>query len=253
MVCPLETDGYTSCVHIGGYEGQAMSFYPDKTSPYTTKHRGLPTFRIRIPADLQPCLGKTEYRRSIGRCYAPKAKLRALRLATAALEVFSLTREALQARRPEGLTHSHETGKGNTGKNGSGYTPLREYRGISQVAQDASTNSNGYTSDLQGRTLASLTNDEIRSIADEWLLAALQGSNAFALRMAHVRQDTRMIKNAAEVEFHTEADATTAGKIKALYQTDLRAHRMNRIAKATDSAYCIARHRKAPANQSFRA
>ena len=92
MVCPLETDGYTSCVHIGGYEGQAMSFYPDKTSPYITKHRDLPTFRIRIPADLQTCLGKAEYRRSIGRCYAPEAKLRALRLAIAALEFFSLTR-----------------------------------------------------------------------------------------------------------------------------------------------------------------
>ena len=50
------------------------------------------------PEDLQACLGKTEYRRSIARCYAQEAKLRVLRLASAALEVFSLTREVLAAR-----------------------------------------------------------------------------------------------------------------------------------------------------------
>ena len=152
------------------------------SSPYLSLHRSSLIFRIRIPAELQPCLGKTEYRRSIGRCYAREAKLCALRLATAALEVFSLTREALQARRPEELTHSHETGKGSSGQNGSGYTPLREYREISQVAQDVSTSGNGYTSDLQGRTLASLTDDEIRSIAENALLSALKGGQLISIR-----------------------------------------------------------------------
>ena len=54
-----------------------------KGSPYLFSHRNSLTFRIRIPADLQACLGKSEYRRSIGRCYAAEAKLRAFRLATA--------------------------------------------------------------------------------------------------------------------------------------------------------------------------
>ena len=43
---------------------------------------------------------------------------------------------------------------------------------------------------LQSRTLASLTDDEIRSIAAEWLLAALLGTNAFALHIAHMRQSS---------------------------------------------------------------
>ena len=148
--------------------------------PYLFFQRNTPTFRIRIPADLQPCLGKTEYRRSIGRCYAPEAKLRALKLATAALEVFSFVREALQAR--ELLTHSHETGKGDTRKNDAEYTHSQRYRERYQVAQENSTNDSGYTSDLKGRTLASLTDDEIQSIAENALLNALRGERLISIR-----------------------------------------------------------------------
>ena len=167
--------------------------------PYLFFHHNTPTFRIRIPAELQACLGKTEYRRNVGRCYAPEAKLRALRLATAALEAFSFAREALQVRdqAKHSLTHYHETGKKSTGKNDNGYTPSRDYREISQVTQDVSTNDSGYTNDtsddqgrvtndlpLQGRTLASLTDDEIRSIAETMLLAALKTSALLSIDAA---------------------------------------------------------------------
>lgn len=81
-----------------------------KGVPYLFTHHNSPAFRIRVPADLQPCLGKTEYRRSLGRCYASEAKLRALRLATAALEIFSFAREAVQSRTEILLSHD-ETGQ----------------------------------------------------------------------------------------------------------------------------------------------
>ena len=63
-----------------------------KYSPYLAVHRNALIFRIRIPQDVQACLGRTEYRRSLGRCYAAEAKLRALKLAAAAFEVFSFAR-----------------------------------------------------------------------------------------------------------------------------------------------------------------
>ena len=69
-----------------------------KHAPYLVSHRNALIFRIRIPQDVQACLGRTEYRRSLGRCYAAEAKIRALRLATAAFEVFSLTRAVIRAR-----------------------------------------------------------------------------------------------------------------------------------------------------------
>ena len=83
-----------------------------KGIPYLFTHHNSPAFRIRIPADLQSCLGKTEYRRSLGRCYVREAKLRALRLATAALEIFSFARSAIQARENKPLSQSLELGSG---------------------------------------------------------------------------------------------------------------------------------------------
>ena len=78
----------------------SAAFTAGRGTPYLFTHHNSPAFRIRIriPADLQSCLGKTEYRRSLGRCYAREAKLRALRLATAALEIFSFARAAIQTR-----------------------------------------------------------------------------------------------------------------------------------------------------------
>ena len=69
-----------------------------KCSPYLAAHRNTLIFRIRIPQDVQTCLGRTEYRRSLGRCYAAEAKLRALKPAAAAFEVFSFARAVIQAR-----------------------------------------------------------------------------------------------------------------------------------------------------------
>ena len=90
-----------------------MSFYASKHSPYISRHRNALTFRIRIPVDIQACLGRREYRRSLGRCYATEGKLRSLKLALAAHEVFTFAREALQARTPLGqsLTGITDTGK----------------------------------------------------------------------------------------------------------------------------------------------
>jgi len=70
-------------------------------APYLSTCRSVPTFRI--PVDLQVCLGRIEYRRSLGPCYASEAKFRALRLAAAAHEVFAFAREATCAR-TESLT-----------------------------------------------------------------------------------------------------------------------------------------------------
>ena len=69
-----------------------------RSIPYLVPHRDALFFRIRIPADLQACLGKTEYRRSLGRCYRLEIKVRALKLAAAAHEVFSFVRMVLQQR-----------------------------------------------------------------------------------------------------------------------------------------------------------
>lgn len=81
-------------------------------APYLSGRRNVPTFRIRIPADIQSCLSRTEYRRSLGPCYAAEARLRSLRLATAAHEVFAFAREAIQAR-TESLTRQASFGKNN--------------------------------------------------------------------------------------------------------------------------------------------
>ena len=221
-----------------------MSFY-SKGTPYLTlfPRTGRLQFRIRIPSDLQPCLGKREFRKSLGRHHTADIKAQALKLAAAAHEVFTFARSALEARSFESVPSS----SGSLSSLTVGYKLGKEedtspYRNQekSEVTQGNSLNHTGDTNsqetmnDLQGRTLASLTNDEIRSIADEWLLAALQGANVFALRMTHAREGSRKSGKREDIEFHAEADATTAGKIKALYQTDLKAHNMSRIAKTTD-------------------
>lgn len=84
-------------------------------------------FRIRVPLELQPCLGKKEYRRSLGRCYAAEAKLLALKMAAAALEVFSFARMALEARQ---ILEIHRAGEASRVRESSqaqpAYTPFRE-------------------------------------------------------------------------------------------------------------------------------
>ena len=161
-------------------------------TPYLFTHRNSPAFRIRIPAELQPCLGKTEYRRSLGRCYAREAKLRALRLATAALEVFSFARRVVQARenlpllqtlinRDHYVKDKPSFFQRDPGGDG-GYTPRRANREKTKVAQGQTAHERGYTPPIfQGRELGSLTDEEIRAIAEETLLDALKGINLISL------------------------------------------------------------------------
>lgn len=115
------------------------------STPYLFTHYDTPAFRIRIPLDLQPCLRKTEYRRSLGRCYAAEAKLRALRLATAALEVFSFARSVIQARREIGESQG-ESGSTQGPIIKAGSTPRRVNWEKHQVQQDNSQPSNRSTS-----------------------------------------------------------------------------------------------------------
>ena len=252
-------------------KGQTMSFSTAtatasttaKLPPYLSLHRNALIFRIRIPSDLQPCLGKTEYRRSIGSSYHREAKPRALKLASAAFEVFAFAREALEARaRNEDLTHSRSKGKEHsTEKNG--YTSQTDKQEYSHVGQDNSGNGEGYTKktqfdeQLKGRTLASLTDEEIRSIAEEWLLASLQGASGLTLRLAMNRQARgrgKAVSVTKEDEaFHYEADLATTIKLKSIYQEALRYKRVGRMGKAADTQLALRGVECNPATESHTA
>ena len=76
-----------------------MSFY-SKGTPYLTvlPRTGRLQVRIRIPADLQPCLGKREFRKHPGAQHTSDIKTKTLKLTAAAHEVFSFARSVLDAR-----------------------------------------------------------------------------------------------------------------------------------------------------------
>ena len=245
--------------------------------PYLFIHRNSPAFRIRIPADLQVCLGKTEYRRSLGRCYASEAKHRALKLATAAFEVFSFAREAVVARD----RHLTKAGMAGNTSSGFGYTNHMDYREDIVVTQGEIPVNDGYTDALQGRTLSSLTDDEIRSIADDWLLQALKGTNLFRLHISQYRagllstSPTRKAKALLDLgivkpgevvvgnQSPSSADGSggiaaddpalndaliaqakgqeeTAGRIKEFFRNALRTQQVSKAAPAVDTA--LAKH-----------
>lgn len=249
-------------------------------SPYLAAHRNGLIFRIRIPIDLHACLDRKEYRRSIGRCYAQEAKLRALRLAAAALEVFSFARTALQARaslvakevlenrhisktneplcpktfklsdtlegkvvNAQGLPNAHQTvysvateRDGNMEKN---YMSQENIDDLDVSTLPTEFSSISKTHEFQGRSLGSLTDDEIRSIADRWLLNSLKGNNRFLLE-PQIQQavvasrsmeldDGTIITNKKplrptpeDIAYHSEADATTHANIKEIYRRELR-------------------------------
>ena len=149
-----------------------------RSVPYLFFLRNTPTFRIRIPADVQPCLKRTEYRRSLGRCYAPQMKRQALNLAATALSIFSFVREALTARdyRP----HS----KNDTSASTQVQMNARQRR----MNQGHSHNHNGYTKFFDGRELGSLSDEEIRAIADMWMLKAMEDSNACLMSTAAIEE-----------------------------------------------------------------
>ena len=168
-----------------------MSFY-SKGTPYLTvfPRTGRLQFRIRIPLDLQPCLGKREFRKSLGHQLPKDAKVQALKLAAAAHEAFSFTRSALEARSfaaasSDSLTIGRRLGKErgtSSHRNQEKSTVDKEYM-TNQGSDTNSSAGNGYTSDLQGRTLASLTDDEIRAIVENALLTTLKGDQLLSLRV----------------------------------------------------------------------
>ena len=71
--------------------------------PYLLYHRHSLIFRIRVPAAIQGCLGRKEYRRSLGPSYTKDAKAKSLKLAAAAHEVFALARAIMETRKNEAM------------------------------------------------------------------------------------------------------------------------------------------------------
>lgn len=62
---------------------------------YLVSHRGCLHFRIRVPDDLRPCLGRSELRRSLQTPSLRQARPRAMKLAVVAHLIFTLLRERL--------------------------------------------------------------------------------------------------------------------------------------------------------------
>ncbi len=228
-----------------------MSFFPATHSPYVTRHRAALTFRIRIPLELQACLGRKEYRRSLGRCYATEAKLRALRLAAAALEVFAFAREAVQGRatRPP-LTRQASAGY-TTAPANSEEKPMPQRKNPSrpvstQRAKEPQSPSPAAappasTSAATAAVVDSLTDEDIRAIAEEWLLAALKGHDALMLQSARARRDIAAAMSTAEdgEEGEEEEEAAEAARqtrqgLKGLYKKALRQGDMTRMRPMAD-------------------
>ncbi len=67
-------------------------------SSYLVAHRGGLCFRIRVPDDLRPCLGRSELRRSLQTASLRQARPQAMKLASVAHFIFTLLRERLAMR-----------------------------------------------------------------------------------------------------------------------------------------------------------
>ena len=151
-----------------------------RSVPYLFFFRNIPTFRIRIPADVQPCLKRTEYSRSLGPCYAPEMKRQALNLAATALSIFAFARESLAAR--DYRIHS---------KNGtSASTQIMMDARKRRMNQENSRHQIGYTKFFAGRDLGSLSDEEICAIADMWMLKAMEDANACLMSTAAIEEKT---------------------------------------------------------------
>ena len=144
--------------------------------PHLIPHRNSLVFRIRVPAAIQECLGRKEYRRSLGPSYIRDAKIKSLKIAAAAHEIFALARAVMVARTVTAV------------KLNAMYTINDADSEEAPVSQENLLPDGVYTN-LMGRTLDSLTDGEIRSMAEDWLLSALKGENAFMTMMAKRRQE----------------------------------------------------------------
>ncbi len=232
-----------------------------KHPPYLVAHRNTLIFRIRVPEDLRTCLDRTEYRRSLGRCYAAEAKLRALKLAAAAFEVFSFVRAVIEARGDSLYTPLTSPGrrckKDKQFIAGSTTQPQNiEISLMDQENPDASSVSTPTQTprpdetqqtipdELQGRLLSSLTDDEIRSIADFWLLNALKANDLFILQAEHQQALSKAanltLDDGAIIHSKHPTEATAEGlreqtrakvaacqNIKEIYQRELRDQRVS--------------------------
>lgn len=197
--------------------------------PYLLRHRSALLFRIRVPADIQACLGQKEYRRSLGPSYVRSAKLQSLRLAAAALEVFDFTRAALSAR-------TSAAGVDFTG--GDGYTTKHSQPEENRMNPDDKASALVSTK-LEGRTLGSLTDEEIRAIAAEWLLLALKGQEVMREALALSRR--KEYRNLSPEQVHienkerAESDARARGLHTAVHKSALAQREFSHIQPQTDS------------------
>lgn len=81
---------------------------------YLLSQRGVLYFRMRVPKGLQECLGCTEYRRSLGTAMRREARPQAIRLALAAQDIFTCTREYLTMNKKTRNQPTPETKEGGT-------------------------------------------------------------------------------------------------------------------------------------------
>ncbi len=178
---------------VGGITGRRAS----RHLPYLLPLRNILAFRIRIPTALQPCLGRKEYRRSLGPSYANEAKIKSLRLAAAAHEVFTLARAVLKAR----------------SLSGDMYTTHPPSCEEIHVTQEKAKPEGVYTN-LEGRELDTLTDEEIRAVADSWLLAALKGHDALMRRMVEMRRPQMRGLSPEQVHSENQRRTETSKRIR---------------------------------------
>lgn len=110
---------------------------------YTFRQRGVLYFRVRVPQPLQHCLGRTEYRRSLGFVGKREAQAKALRLFLVSQDIFNCTKEYLSV--------TMQTAVQGPGKGKGAYSP-----------------------NCGGNQLASLTTEKIREIAHKALNECLE-------------------------------------------------------------------------------
>lgn len=181
-------------------------------APYLLSHRNSFLFRIRVPSALQNCLGRKEYRRSLGPCHAAEAKVKSLRLAAAAHEVFAFARQVLSLRL--------ENGEGSPAPEVV-YTRGRSRQEEMTVSQGNHAGGNGYTA-LRGRDLETLTNEEIRVIENNTIKTYCQSVTTFinwaARREYHNNPNIAgLLQVKAEKQPHEFRDPYTDGDILKLF------------------------------------
>lgn len=131
---------------------------PARAASYLGRRRGILFFRSRIPDDLRPVLGLTEYRRSLNTARLTEARPIVQRLAVAVQAIYTLARAY------------------------DDHTKGIEIRGNAVKKKD----------------IQELSPEHIRDLARDWLHGALTNANTFHLRIAkerHVALDEETIQS----------------------------------------------------------